>query len=219
MPYHSGGILRKRMFDGRCVLLLTVSLCLAACGCQNETPASATGLSNGKSPPAAQPTAPGPGERTKSGVTPAQGGGTAAESKAKDGIRSSGAASKDGRTIPITFDDLELRMKEDSVFEPSLLTPRVKQLDGRRVRIRGFIFPGVFQLTGITRFPLVKNTQCKFGPGGLAHHVIMVDLQPGSSVSFTVRPIAVEGRLTVRPFAGPDGMTWTVYHLAGDRVN
>jgi hypothetical protein len=46
-----------------------------------------------------------------------------------------------------------------------------------------------------------------------------VDLQQGSSTSFTVRPIAVEGRLTVRPFDGPGGMTWTVYHLAGDRVN
>jgi hypothetical protein len=136
----------------------------------------------------------------------------------KDG-RPPPAAPNDGRPIPITFDDLQLEMKEDSVFDPALLTPRVRQLDGRRVRIRGFIFPAIFQPTGITRFPLVKNTQCKFGPGGLAHHVILVDLQPGLSTSFTVRPIAVEGRLTVRPFDGSDGKAWTVYHLAGEKVN
>jgi len=121
--------------------------------------------------------------------------------------------------IPITFDDLQLEMKEDSVFDPGLLTPRVKQLDGQRVRVRGFIFPAIFQQSGITRFPLVKNTQCKFGPGGVAHHIIVVDLQPGLSTSFTVRPIAVEGRLTVRPWNGPDGKTWTVYHMAGEKVD
>ena len=128
-------------------------------------------------------------------------------------------ADLDDRAIPITFDDLQLEMKEDAVFDPALLTPRLRQLDGRRVRIRGFIFPAIFQQTGITRFPLVKNTQCKFGPGGLAQHVILVDLQPGVSTSFTVRPVAVEGRLTVRPFEGSDGKTWAVYHLAGEKVN
>jgi len=125
----------------------------------------------------------------------------------------------DGRAISITFDDLQLEMKEDSVFDPSMLTARVKQLDGQRVRIRGFIYPAVLQQTGITKFPLIKNTQCKFGPGGLAHHIILVDLRPGLSTSFTVRPIAVEGLLTVRPFDGPDGKTWTIYHMVGDKVD
>jgi hypothetical protein len=46
----------------------------------------------------------------------------------------------------------------------------------------------------------------------------MVDLRPGVSTSFTVRPIAVEGLLTVRPWTGPDGMTWTVYHMLGEKV-
>jgi len=125
----------------------------------------------------------------------------------------------DRRAIPISFDDLQLDMQEDAVFESSMLTQRVKELDGQRVRIRGFIFPAIFQQTGITQFPLIKNTQCKFGPGGLAHHIILVDLQPGLSTSFTVRPIAVEGLLTVRPFHGPDGNTWTIYHLVGDKID
>lgn len=196
----------RRMFDRRCSLPLVVGLCLAAAGCQGEAPASATG------PAGSQPL---------SGLAPATAapGGEAASGPAAKGIRPPPPVPNDDRVIPITFDDLQLEMKEDSVFAASLLTPRVRQLDGQRVRIRGFIFPAVFQQTGITRFPLVKNTQCKFGPGGLAHHVILVDLQPGLSTSFTVRPIAVEGRLTVRPFDGPDGKAWAVYHLAGEKVN
>lgn len=123
------------------------------------------------------------------------------------------------RTYPITFDDLELEMKEDSVFDPSLLTARVKELVGRKVRIRGFIYPSIMQLTGITSFPLVKNTECKFGPGGTAHHIIVVDMQEGMSTSFTVRPIALEGTLSLRPFDGPDGNTWAVYHMVGENVD
>ena len=120
--------------------------------------------------------------------------------------------------VLITFDDLELKMEKDSVFDPSLLTGRVKELDGRRVRIRGFIYPSIMQQTGITKFPLVKNTQCKFGPGGIAHHLIVVEMREGSSTSFTIRPVAVEGLLTLSPYEGPDGNTWAIYHMVGEKV-
>lgn len=208
------------MMHRLCFLPIVASLCLAASGCQSETPASATNGTKAKTqssgrarPPAAS------GERTRSKADVGQGAAPKSLAAAEAGSRPLPAAPNHGRAIPITFDDLQLEMKEDSVFRPSLLTARVKQLDGQRVRIRGFIFPAVFQQTGITRFPLVKNTQCKFGPGGVAHHIILVDLQPGLSTSFTVRPITVEGLLSVRPFEGPDGKTWTVYHMVGDAVN
>ncbi len=125
----------------------------------------------------------------------------------------------DDKAVTITFDDLKLEMEKDAVFVPSLLTERVEQLDGRRVRIRGFLFPSVFQQTGITSFPLIKNLQCKFGPGGQAHHIVIVEMKPGLSTSFTVRPIAVEGILTLRPWNGPDGNTWALYHMVGEKVD
>jgi hypothetical protein len=128
------------------------------------------------------------------------------------------APADDRQIVPITFDDLKLDMTEDMVFSPTLLTERVKQLDGRRVRIRGFLFPSVFQQTGITSFPLIKNLECKFGPGGQAHHIVIVEMKPGQSTSFTVRPIAVEGVLSVRPWNGPDGNTWALYHMVGEKV-
>lgn len=123
------------------------------------------------------------------------------------------------RPVVITFDDLELKMQLDSKFSPDLLTPRVRELDGERVSIKGFIYAaGVFQQTGIQRFPLVKNTQCKFGPGGLAYCVILVSLKDGVTTDFTLQPVTVEGILKVEPFEGPDGITWSVYRLVGERV-
>lgn len=122
------------------------------------------------------------------------------------------------QTALITFDDLELKMEKDSVFDQSLLTDRVKELIGRRVRIRGFIYPSIMQQSGITKFPLVKNTECKFGPGGIAHHLIVVDMQEGTSTSFTVRPIAVEGFLSLSPYEGHDGNTWAIYQMVAENV-
>ncbi len=123
------------------------------------------------------------------------------------------------RPVVITFDDLELKMQLDSKFSPDLLTQRVRELDGERVSIKGFIYAaGVFQQTGIQRFPLVKNTQCKFGPGGLAYCVILVSLKEGVTTNFTLQPVTVEGILKVEPYEGPDGITWSVYRLVGERV-
>ena len=208
------------MMHRLCFLPIVASLCLAASGCQSEMPASATNGSNPRPPSSNRSTAPFvSGEPTASGDGLGQNSKPVVDSKSGNASHPLAGVPKSIRAIPITFDDLQLEMKEDAVFRPSLLTARVKQLDGQRVRIRGFIFPSVFQQTGITRFPLVKNTECKFGPGGVAHHIILVDLQPGLSTSFTVRPITVEGLLSVRPFDGPDGKTWTVYHMVGDMVD
>ena len=124
------------------------------------------------------------------------------------------------RLAVITFDDLALDMPADAKFTSSLLTPRVKELDGRRVSIKGFIYAaGIFTQTGITSFPLVKNTQCKFGPGGQAFCVILVQLKDGVTTDFTLRPVTVEGTLKVEPYEGPDGNTWSVYRMIGERVS
>ncbi len=120
--------------------------------------------------------------------------------------------------IDITFDDLKLDMSLGTLFDRSMLTPRAAQLDGQRVRLRGFIFAGgVFQQTGIESFPFVMNTECKFGPQGYAYCVILVQLNPGVTTDFTTYPVTVEGKLTVRPFDS-DGFTWSVYHMQGERV-
>lgn len=124
------------------------------------------------------------------------------------------------RPKTITFDDLEIDLPLAAKYSPSLLTERVKELDGERISIKGFIYAaGIFQPKGIRQFPLVKNTQCKFGPGGLAYCVILVSLKEGVTTDFTLRPITVEGILKVEPFEGPDGNTWSVYKMVGERIH
>jgi hypothetical protein len=125
---------------------------------------------------------------------------------------------RSGAVNDISFDDLELDMPLGTLFDRGMLTPRAAQLDGQLVRLRGFIYAGgVFQQSGIKSFPFVKNTQCKFGPDGLAFCVILVDLDEGVSTDFTTYPVTVEGRLTVRPYDA-EGFTWSVYHVQGRRV-
>ena len=123
-----------------------------------------------------------------------------------------------GAINDITFDDLEIDMPVHTQFDRSMLTPRAAQLDGLKVRLRGFIFAGsVLYGTGISEFLFVKNTECKFGPQGLAYCVIKVDLDEGVSTDFTTYAITVEGTLTVAPMDS-DGFTWSVYHIQGQRV-
>ncbi len=119
-----------------------------------------------------------------------------------------------GEAQKITFDDLNLGMREDMVFRPFLVTDRVKELDGTRVRITGFIHGGAAGTKGIREFVLLKNTECKFGAGGQADHLAMVYLTPGETAKYQVEAVKVEGVLKVKPFEGPDGNTWSVYDLA-----
>jgi hypothetical protein len=124
-----------------------------------------------------------------------------------------------GQVLEITFDDVNLGMKEDMVFRPWLITDRVKELDGRRVRIKGVLLPDATG-EGIKEFILLKNVECKFGPGGQADHLVNVKLKKDVTTSFTGdRPISVEGVFRVVPFQGPDGNTWKIYDLeAADNV-
>ncbi len=78
---------------------------------------------------------------------------------------------------PITYEDLDLPMEPDSVFQDWMLTQRVRDLDGRRVRISGYMFAGSLFTTGsVKQFFMLREQECPFGPGGQAHHAIEVEL-------------------------------------------
>ena len=119
----------------------------------------------------------------------------------------------------ITFDELNLNMQPDVVFRPFFLTERVKQLDGRKIQIEGYI-DGVSasSVKNLQEFVLLKNTECKFGPGGQADHLISVRMVDGKKTDFTSKVIQVEGILSIKPFEGPDGNTWSIYELSCDAV-
>ena len=128
------------------------------------------------------------------------------------------SAAKTDKVIEITFDDLKCNMQEDIVFRPWMLTDRAKELDGSRIRVTGFMMPFDKQ-EGIENFVLLRNTECKFGPGGKADHLVQVFLQDGVTTSYRGdRPMEVVGTLKINPFQGPDGNTWCIYDLMGDSV-
>ena len=126
------------------------------------------------------------------------------------------SAFKDSSEVEeISFDDINLQMQADVKFRPFMLTDRAKQLDGRRVRLTGFIFGGVAQSRGIKEFILLRNRECKFGPGGQADHLVQIYLLDNVTTNYTDKAVAVEGVLKIKPFEGADGFTWSVYELAG----
>ena len=128
------------------------------------------------------------------------------------------STTRPGEAEKITFDDLNLGMQADVVFRPFMISDRVKELEGKRISIVGYMHGGQAGQRGIKEFILLKNTQCKFGPGGQADHLADIKLKADSVVQFTPSPIKVEGTLVLEPFQGPDGNTWSIYRLEAAQV-
>ena len=120
----------------------------------------------------------------------------------------------------LTFDDLEFGMEPDADFERSVLGEKIEKLDGKRVVIRGFILASsVFQQKGIKQFILVRdNQQCCFGPGAYIYHNMQVQMEEGQTANFGIRPVTVEGQFAIKPWIGPDGKCYSVYHLTARSV-
>jgi hypothetical protein len=122
------------------------------------------------------------------------------------------ASAGNGEVIDISFDDIILQIQADIAFRPWMLTARVKELDGKRIRISGYMLPDS-KLKGIDQFVLLRNTECKYGPGGQADHLLNVTMRKKARIDYRSKPISIEGVIQVRPFQGPDGNTWSIYDL------
>jgi len=122
--------------------------------------------------------------------------------------------------VDITFDDVQFEMdREKETFQRSMLGDQVEDLLGRKILIRGYILPS-FQQSGITQFVLVRdNQECCFGPNAAAlYDCMIVEMAPGKSADYTIRPVTVEGTFTLRELKGPDGKHLAIYHVDGESV-
>jgi hypothetical protein len=127
-------------------------------------------------------------------------------------------AQKAGEPKEISFDDLVFEMEKGGKFERSMLTDKINQMDGSKIRIRGFIRPA-FKETGISKFVFVRdNQECCFGPGAALYDCILVELAGDKTTDYTVRPITVLGTLFLKEFKGPDGNIWAVYRMKNAAV-
>jgi len=117
----------------------------------------------------------------------------------------------------VTFQDLELDMEAATVYdEEEMMNDRVRQLEGQKIKIKGYIHGGTtFTQSDIKQFLMVRNAECPFGgEEGVACHNIRITLEKG--VDFTVKPITIQGVLKISPWTGPDEKTWSIYTLKGN---
>lgn len=120
--------------------------------------------------------------------------------------------------VGISFDDLQFDDPKSAEFKPELLPESVRKLLNKKVRIRGYMWPDVLYDKGNTQFILVRSDLTMgYGPGFPLCDSIVVKMQEGKTVDFTVRPITVEGVLTFRVNRFlPDEPPTTVLHIVAE---
>jgi hypothetical protein len=117
------------------------------------------------------------------------------------------------QTVESTFDDIKFEMELNDPFQRSLLTPKIEDLFGQRIRIRGYMYP-TLKRRGLTGFVLVRdNQECCFGPGAALFDCIRVQMHPDKTAEFSIRPIAVEGVFKFDELTDLDGTTRAIYLL------
>jgi hypothetical protein len=122
----------------------------------------------------------------------------------------------------ITFDDLKFDMEIDGQYDASLLTDEIRALDGKVVKIRGYILPStLFRETNIDEFVLVRdNQECCFGPGAALFDCVVVNLINGVKTDFTTRPVTVTGTFHLKEYKYPDDSGhFAIFNLRGTAVN
>jgi uncharacterized protein DUF3299 len=115
--------------------------------------------------------------------------------------------------IALKWEEIDLPLGEDGIFQKWMVTTALAALEGQAVRISGTMYGDVFQPTNIREFKLVRHSGCQFGAAGHPAHLIFIELQDKLRTSFTTEPITVEGTFHIRPYTGPDGRTWALYHM------
>ena len=118
----------------------------------------------------------------------------------------------------VTFDDVKFEIEKNDDFSRQILTDKINDFEGKRIKIRGYIRPS-FKQTGIEKFILVRdNQECCFGPGAMIYDCMIVGMKKGTATEFTTRPITVEGDFYLKEFEGPDGKLWAIYRLRNATV-
>jgi hypothetical protein len=157
---------------------------------------------------------------TNSSVSAQQSNQVASTSTSTKAVQTSASPAKTQppKTFDLTFDDLKFDMKKGSRFVRTLLTPKINSYDNNTVRLRGYIRPS-FSQSGLTKFIFVRdNKECCFGPGAAIFDCVLVRLQKGTDTDYTVRPVTIEGKFSLKEYKGPDGNVWSIYRMTDAAV-
>ncbi len=103
-----------------------------------------------------------------------------------------------GNVLRVSYDDIDLlkvmNMEPVTPNAPELMPQWLKDLDGKRIRIRGFMYPP-FQQTGIEAFYLARDNQiCCFGKNPKIYDLFPVVMRDGVTSDYILnRPFDVVG--------------------------
>jgi hypothetical protein len=120
-----------------------------------------------------------------------------------------------------SFDDIDiekvLNTKQLSVDLPEKMPQWLRDLNGKRVRLRGYMHPGsAFQAEGIKRFIFCRDTRaCCFGPDPTIFYLITTTMRSGTSMDYVDREaFDIEGVFRIEPIvAEKSGLIAEFYHL------
>lgn len=119
--------------------------------------------------------------------------------------------------LRVSYDDLDLlkvlNMDPVTPDAATLMPAWLKNLDGQRIRIRGFMYPP-FQQTGLPAFGLARDNQiCCFGRNPKIYDVFEVVLRKGITTNYIPnRPFDVVGVFHIRP-ESTDGKMYQLYEM------
>ena len=194
------------------VLSLTITATSqAAAQAPSESPKSATEAASAPPAPPARPAPDAKAARPALGAKAARDAAlkakkplpekTPEEKKADEAARASARARGE-----ITFDDLKFDIEPDAPYAASMLTDSIRELDGKTIKLRGYILPStLFRETDIEEFVLVRdNQECCFGPGAALYDCVVVNMVGGAKTDFTTRPVTVTGKFVLKEYKYPD---------------
>lgn len=135
----------------------------------------------------------------------------AEERKARDAARKRGE---------ITFDDLKFDIEKGGEYKPEMISPAIKDLEKKTLKLRGFILPNsVFQTNGIKQFVLVRdNRECCFGPGAALYDCVWVEMAAGKTATFSTQVVTVKGKFAIdeETFKNTDG--YAIFKMTAEEV-
>lgn len=119
--------------------------------------------------------------------------------------------------VPPGYQRIHYDMLQPDPSQPGqVVPPAALDLEGRRVFIKGYTFPGP-QSKGVRQFMLLRdNRDCCFGGNPKISDMIEVTLDEPLTMDYSTRMRSVGGVFHVEPTQGIDGLPHVIYHLAAD---
>lgn len=114
--------------------------------------------------------------------------------------------------VTVSFNDLQAETRSLDDTDLDSLPVRISTLNGKRVRIRGYIYGPSMATRSESRFLFVRDAM-EYSPWPECNNIV-VTMTCGTKIDYTVRPITIEGTFAVTErFKLPNAKLSTFYRL------